>query len=201
MELVFVTHNHDKVREINHLLGDDFILKSLGDLGFSDDIPEINPTLEQNASAKAFYIYDRFFLDCFADDTGLEVDILNKQPGVYSGRFAELNSNIKFRNKKELTEANIDKLLGLLKDKESRKASFRTVISLIIGGEETRFEGVIRGEIIYERRGNEGFGYDPVFLPEGHRQTFGEMNIDEKNKFSHRSIAFRNMIEYLKRRK
>jgi XTP/dITP diphosphohydrolase len=198
MELVFVTNNNDKLKEINNLLGDSFILKSLKDLGFKDEIPEIYPTLEQNASAKAFYIYERFSVDCFADDTGLEVFSLNNQPGVFSGRFAELDKKEKFRNKQELSEANIDKLLKLLKDIDSRKARFRTVISLLIKGKETLFEGVINGEIIRERRGENGFGYDPVFIPEGFSQTFAEMTMDEKNKLSHRAIAFRKLVEYLK---
>jgi XTP/dITP diphosphohydrolase len=201
MELVFVTNNNDKLKEITNLLGDSFILKSLNDLGFKDEIPEIFPTLEENASAKAFYIYERFSVDCFADDTGLEVFSLNNQPGVFSGRFAELDKKEKFRNKKDLSEANIDKLLNLLTDIDSRKARFRTVISLLIEGKETLFEGAINGEIIRERRGDNGFGYDPVFVPEGFSQTFAEMTMDEKNKLSHRAIAFRKLVEYLKSRK
>jgi XTP/dITP diphosphohydrolase len=198
MELLFVTNNNDKLKEINNLLGDNFILKSLKDLGFKDEIPEIYPTLEQNASAKASYIYDRFSLDCFADDTGLEVFSLNNQPGVFSGRFAELDMKERYSNKKDLSEANIDKLLSLLKGIDSRKARFRTVIALIIDGKETLFEGAIAGEIIHERRGKNGFGYDPVFVPEGFGKTFAEMTMDEKNKLSHRAIAFRKLVDYLK---
>ncbi|MGF1584708.1 MAG: RdgB/HAM1 family non-canonical purine NTP pyrophosphatase [Bacteroidales bacterium] len=201
MELVFVTNNDDKLKEINNLLGDSFILKSLKDLGFSDEIPEIYPTLEQNASAKASFIYDRFSVNCFADDTGLEVFSLNNQPGVYSGRFAELDRKEKFRNKKDLSEANIAKLLTLMNDISSRKARFRTVIALIIEGKETLFEGTINGEIISERRGEKGFGYDPVFVPEGFGQTFAEMTMGEKNRLSHRAKAFRKLVDHLKSRK
>lgn len=201
MELVFVTNNDDKLKEINNLLGDSFILKSLKDLGFRDEIPEIYPTLEQNASAKASYIYDRFSVNCFADDTGLEVFSLNNQPGVYSGRFAELDRKEKFRNKKDLSEANIGKLLTLMNDIGSRKARFRTVIALIIEGKVTLFEGTINGEIIRERRGENGFGYDPVFVPEGFGQTFAEMTMGEKNRLSHRANAFRKLVDHLKSRK
>lgn len=201
MELVFVTNNDDKLKEINNLLGDSFILKSLKDLGFRDEIPEIYPTLEQNASAKASFIYDRFSVNCFADDTGLEVFSLNNQPGVYSGRFAELDRKEKFRNKKDLSEANIGKLLTLMNDIDSRKARFRTVIALIIEGKETLFEGTINGEIIRERRGEKGFGYDPVFVPEGFGQTFAEMTMGEKNRLSHRANAFRKLVDHLKSRK
>jgi XTP/dITP diphosphohydrolase len=197
MELVFATGNLNKLREVRNLLGASFILKSLADLEFTDDIPEIYPTIEQNASAKAFYINNRFSVNCFADDTGLEVYSLNNAPGVYSGRFAELGG-IKYQSTRELTEANIDKLLGLLKDKESRLARFRTVISLVIDGRETLFEGAVEGEIISERRGTEGFGYDPVFVPEGYSNTFAEISIDEKNRLSHRAIAFRKLVDYLK---
>ncbi len=200
MELVFVTGNIDKVREIDHLLGENFKIKYLKDLGFDEEIPEIYPTLEENASAKAFYIYERFKVDCFADDSGLEVEYLNNQPGVYSARFAEIEENIKFSSKKALTEANIEKLLSLLKGKDFRKARFRTVISLLLGGEEYRFEGAVEGEITEEKRGEEGFGYDPVFVPAGYGKTFAQMSLDEKNKISHRSIAFGKLVEFLSNR-
>ncbi len=201
MELVFVTGNIYKLREIQHLLGKDFKLKSLRDLGFEDEIPEIHPTLEQNAFAKASFIHDRFSVDCFADDTGLEVEILNNRPGVYSARFAEIDSDRKFKNSSELTEANIDKLLGMLKEKHSRKARFRTVISLILKGEEFLFEGISEGRITEEKRGEEGFGYDPVFVPEGYEKTFAEMTLGEKNKISHRARAFERLVDFLRSRK
>ena len=197
MELVFVTNNQGKLREIENLLGDCFDLRSLKDIGFEGDIPETNPTIEENASAKSYYIYDRFGTDCFADDTGLEVESLDNRPGVLSARFAEPYKSGMSGSKDEQTEANIDKLLGLLDGKASRKARFRTVISLIIEGRETLFEGVVNGEISHKRSGEGGFGYDPVFIPEGHKQTFAEMSLDEKNKISHRAIAFRKLVDHL----
>lgn len=200
MELVFVTTNEGKMKEISNLLKGGFQLKSLKDLGFDGEIPEINPTLEENASAKAFYIYERFQVNCFADDTGLEVEYLNNWPGVYSARFAEMEDNIKFASKKELTEANINKLLSLLKGKDFRKARFRTVISLILQGKEIRFEGMVKGEITEEKRGEGGFGYDPVFVPDGYDKTFAEMSLEEKNKISHRAIAFAKLVEFLNSR-
>jgi XTP/dITP diphosphohydrolase len=197
MELVFVTGNAGKLNEINNLLENRFRIKSLKDLGFQGEIPEIYPTLEENASAKAFYIFERFSVDCFADDTGLEVEYLNNMPGVYSARFAEIEDNIKFADNKQLVEANINKLLSLLKGKELRKARFRTVISLIIKGKEFRFEGAVSGNITEERRGEGGFGYDPVFIPDGHGKTFAEMSLDEKNKISHRAIALGKLTDFL----
>ncbi len=197
MELVFVTNNPGKFKEIDNLLGDKFRLKSLKDLNFNDNIPETCPTIEENATAKAFYIYNRLSVDCFADDTGLEVEALNNEPGVFSARYAELDGAKIFASRQEVTKANIEKLLKMLEDKHSRKARFRTVISLVLGGEESLFEGVVDGEIINEVRGNEGFGYDPVFVPIGYNRTFAEMNLDEKNRISHRAIAFRKLVEYL----
>ncbi|TVR70107.1 MAG: RdgB/HAM1 family non-canonical purine NTP pyrophosphatase [Marinilabiliales bacterium] len=197
MELVFATNNPGKLREIEDLLGSDFRLRSLKDIGFEGDIPETNPTLEENASAKAFFIYNRYSVSCFADDTGLEVEALNNEPGVYSARYAELDGNAVFGSRGELTVANIDKLLRLLKDKNSRKARFRTVISLVLDGAEHLFEGVAPGMIIDERRGAEGFGYDPVFVPEGSSRTFAEMSLGEKNRISHRAIAFRKLVSFL----
>jgi XTP/dITP diphosphohydrolase len=200
MELVFVTGNEGKKKEIANLLDKNITLKYLGDLGFEDEIPEIYPTLEENATAKAFYIYERFAVDCFADDTGLEVEVLNNQPGVFSARFAEVDGNIKFANVKALTEANIDKLLSLLRGKDSRKARFRTVISLVLKGKEFFFEGKAEGYIAEERRGEGGFGYDPVFIPAGSDLTFAEMSLQEKNRISHRAIAFNKLVEFLNNR-
>ncbi|MFO7923984.1 MAG: RdgB/HAM1 family non-canonical purine NTP pyrophosphatase [Bacteroidales bacterium] len=198
MDLVFATNNPNKIREINNLLDDSFNLLGLEDIGFQGEIPETNPTLEENASAKAFFIYEKFSVDCFADDTGLEVEALNNQPGVYSARYAEIDGRKKFNSRRELTEANIEKLLSLLKGRNNRKARFRTVISLVIGGEELRFEGIVRGKIIDEKRGESGFGYDPVFIAEGQNRTFAEISLDEKNRISHRAIAFRKLVDYLK---
>lgn len=198
MDLVFATNNPNKIREINNLLDDSFNLLGLEDIGFQGEIPETNPTLEENASAKAFFIYEKFSVDCFADDTGLEVEALNNQPGVYSARYAEIDGRKKFNSRRELTEANIEKLLSLLKGRNNRKARFRTVISLVVGGEELRFEGIVRGKIIDEKRGESGFGYDPVFIAEGQNRTFAEISLDEKNWISHRAIAFRKLVDYLK---
>jgi XTP/dITP diphosphohydrolase len=197
MELVFVTGNAGKLNEIKNLLENRFTIKSLKDLGFEGEIPEIYPTLEENASAKAFYIFERFSVDCFADDTGLEVEYLNNKPGVYSARFAEIEDNIKFADNEQLVEANINKLLNLLNGKKLRKARFRTVISLILRGKEFRFEGTVSGNITEERRGEGGFGYDPVFIPDGHGKTFAEMSLDEKNKISHRAIALGKLTDFL----
>ncbi len=198
MELVFATNNPDKLSEIKDLLGHEFVLRSLKDIGFDGDIPETYPTIEGNASAKAFFIYNRYSVNCFADDTGLEVEALGNEPGVYSARYAAIDGSTEFKSREELTRANIRKLLQLLEGKESRKARFRTVISLVIDGEEQIFEGVARGEIIYEERGAKGFGYDPVFVPEGGTRTFAEMSLEEKNRISHRANAFRKLVNYLK---
>lgn len=188
MELIFATNNANKVREINEVLGNSFTLNSLRDYCFTDDIPETSDTLEGNALQKARYVYERIGKDVFADDTGLEVEVLDGQPGVHSARFAGENKD---------PEANIDKLLMMLEGKTNRKARFRTVIALITDGEEHLFEGIVNGEIISERRGTDGFGYDPVFVPENGGLTFAEMPLHEKNKISHRARAFGKLKEFL----
>jgi len=188
MQLVFATNNPNKLREINHILGDSFQLLSLRDLNIEDDIPENEPTLEGNALHKARYINRLVNLDVFADDTGLEIDALNGRPGVHSARFA---------GEAKDSNANIDKVLGLLGSETDRRARFRTVIALIIDGKEFLFEGTAEGKIITEKRGNEGFGYDPVFVPEGETRTFAEMPLSEKNLISHRSRAFEKLRIFL----
>ena len=188
MELLFASNNSHKVTEINNILGNSFVLKGLKDAGITEDIPETAPTLEGNALQKARYVYEKTGRDVFADDTGLEVGSLNGMPGVNSARFAGENKD---------SDANIDKLLLMLKGKENRKARFRTVIALIIGGEEHLFEGIVEGTIISDRSGREGFGYDPVFLPEGRDITFAEMPLTEKNKISHRARAFEKLRAFL----
>lgn len=188
MELLFASNNSHKVTEINNILGNSFVLKGLKDAGITEDIPETAPTLEENALQKARYVYKKTGRDVFADDTGLEVESLNGMPGVNSARFAGENKD---------SDANIDKLLLMLKGKENRKARFRTVIALIIGGEEHLFEGIVEGTIISDRRGREGFGYDPVFVPEGRDITFAEMPLTEKNKISHRARAFEKLRAFL----
>lgn len=187
--LIFATNNKHKIEEAKHILHDKYKLVSLSELGFSDDIPETEPTLEGNASLKAWFIYNKFKTDCFADDTGLEVDALNGEPGVYSARYAGDTHDFYL---------NTSKLLANLDGQTNRKARFRTVVSLIITGIETRFEGILEGIIINERKGNHGFGYDPVFLPQGYSQTIAEMPPDLKNKISHRALAMQKMADFLK---
>ena len=188
MQLVFATNNPNKLREINHILGDSFQLLSLRDLNIEDDIPENEPTLEGNALHKARYINRLVNLDVFADDTGLEIDALNGRPGVHSARFA---------GEAKDSNANIDKVLALLGPETDRRARFRTVIALIINGEELLFEGKVEGNILNEKRGIEGFGYDPVFVPEGENRTFAQMSLSEKNLISHRARAFEKLRIFL----
>lgn len=186
--LIFATNNQHKVAEIRAVLGNRFHIIPLQEAGIDIDIPEPHDTLEANAQEKSQTIHRLTGQDCFSEDTGLEVPALNGEPGVKSARYAgDVRS----------FDANIDKLLGKLKGKTDRSARFRTVISLILGGEEYRFEGVCPGRIIDERKGNEGFGYDPVFVPEGSDRTFAEMSMEEKNKFSHRKKAMEKMIAFL----
>jgi XTP/dITP diphosphohydrolase len=188
MKLVFATNNSHKIEEISHLLGDSFVLKSLKDIEINDDIPEDYHTLEENALFKARYINKLTGMNVFADDTGLEIDALNGRPGVHSARFAGVARNF---------EANIDKVLLLMTGITDRKARFRTVIALIFNGAEYLFEGKVDGTIITERRGKQGFGYDPVFVPDGKNKTFAEMTLDEKNTISHRANAFKKLKEFL----
>jgi XTP/dITP diphosphohydrolase len=188
MKLVFATNNLHKIEEISDLLGDSFILKSLKDLEIYEEIPEDFHTLEENALFKARFINKLTGMNVFADDTGLEIDALNGRPGVHSARFAGPGKNF---------EANIDKVLLLMAGTKDRRARFRTVIALIMNGSEYLFEGKVEGNILTERRGKQGFGYDPVFVPDGKNKTFAEMNLDEKNTISHRAIAFIKLKEFL----
>ena len=179
-KFVFATNNIHKLREVAAIVGHQIELLSLNDIGCHDDIPETSDTLEGNALLKARYVYERYHTNCFADDTGLEVEALGGAPGVYSARYAGEGHN---------SEENIKKLLHELEGKDNRKARFRTVFALIINGKEHLFEGIVRGEIIARKRGTSGFGYDPVFVPEGFTQTFAEMSDGQKNKISHRALA------------
>lgn len=188
-KLVFATNNAHKLDEIRAILGNKMEILSLNDINCHADIPETADTLEGNAALKAQYIYKNFGLDCFADDTGLEVEALNGAPGIYSARYAGGEGHD--------SEANMKKLLAEMEGKENRKARFRTAICLIEDGKEHLFEGIVNGEIIQERRGGSGFGYDPVFVPEGYTETFAEMGNDEKNKISHRARAVAKLCDYL----
>lgn len=194
-KLVIATNNLHKVEEIKSKLGNHFNFLTLKDIGCFDEIPEDHETLEENAIQKARYIFNKYGLDCIADDTGLEVEALNGRPGVYSARYSEKDSpNLP----KELrAKANVEKLLSELKNHENRKAAFKTIICLIENGKEQCFEGKVDGAIINEIKGDMGFGYDPVFCPEGYAITFAQMPLDEKNKISHRGRALDKLASYL----
>ena len=190
MKIVFVTNNQHKLDEIKNILGQEFNIVSLNDIGCHDDIPETGDTLEENASQKSNYIASRYALDCFADDTGLEVDALGGQPGVHSARYAEETDHD--------SQANMAKLLDKLGNNNNRKARFRTVISLIVHGKEYRFEGIVEGRIAHQPRGVRGFGYDPVFIPDGYDKSFAELGDEVKNQISHRARAVRKLAEHIK---
>lgn len=187
--LVFATNNQNKVTEVRSILKGNFNILSLSEAGIDIDIPEPFNTIKENACEKARVINKLIKKDCFAEDTGLEVVSLNGEPGVKSARYAGENRSF---------ENNIDKLLGNLSNKKNREAQFRTVVCLIIGGKEKLFEGICKGSIIAERRGTSGFGYDPVFIPDGSTNTFAEMSMTEKNIFSHRRIAIEKLTTFLK---
>lgn len=188
MKIVFATNNAHKLDEVRQVVGDKFTLVSLRECGIVEDIPENEPTLEGNALAKARYIYERTGADCFADDTGLEVDALGGEPGVRSARYATDGHD---------DEANKRLLLERLQGVENRAAQFRTAVALIMGGKEYLFEGIVRGQIATEQHGEGGFGYDPLFVPEGYDRTFAQMSAEEKNAISHRGRAVRKLAEFL----
>ena len=232
-QIVFATNNKHKLEEIRSILGDDFEVLSLSDIGCHEDIPETSDTLEGNAMQKAQYVFDKYGYDCFADDTGLEVDALGGEPGIYSARYAALDGDNSISHD---SEANMAKLLRKLEGVENRKARFRTVIALITHpqslpkggksdmisvnkgnqtslpsggieggynpshreGQRVGFEGIVNGSIISERRGGEGFGYDPIFQPEGYDRTFAELGSEIKNHISHRARAVEKLAHYLK---
>lgn len=187
-KLVFATNNFNKIKEIKALVPDHIELLSLNDIGCIEDIPETSATIEGNALQKAQYVKEKYGYDCFADDTGLEVESLNGAPGVYSARYA---------GEEKDNQANINKLLKELSGKTNRKARFKTVIALVLNNKEYTFEGICNGNIISEKRGEEGFGYDPVFQPEGYSTTFAEMSLREKSEISHRGRATRKLVEFL----
>jgi len=188
MTLVFASNNEHKIKEIKSLLGDSFRLLSLHDINISEDIPEEEPLIEGNALAKARYVNNASGLNVFADDTGLEIAALDGLPGVHSARFAGEDKD---------SSENIKKVLYMLGTNGNREARFRTVIALILDKKEYLFEGIVNGKIIYEKRGTMGFGYDPIFVPEGNHLTFAEMDLTEKNKVSHRAKAFNKLKEFL----
>ncbi len=188
--LVFATNNLHKLEEIKKLLGDRYNILSLSDIGFSGDIPEDADNLVDNALQKVKFIYDKYNCNCFADDTGLEVDALGGEPGVYSARYAGEPADSK---------RNLEKLMKNMKNVSNRVARFRTVIALIFDKKEYIFHGVAEGEITTEKRGKEGFGYDPVFQPEGYNQTFAEMPLEMKNPISHRGKASAELLKFLKK--
>jgi XTP/dITP diphosphohydrolase len=188
MKLVFATQNENKAQEIQSLLPEYFKIITLKDIRCFDEIPETAETLEGNSLLKASFISETYNLNCFADDTGLEIEALDNRPGVYSARYA---------GPEKSAAANINKVLLELEGKTARNAQFRTLITLILNKSTFTFEGIVRGEIISEKRGENGFGYDPIFVPEGEIRTFAEMSLEEKNKHSHRARAFQKMIEFL----
>lgn len=188
--LVFATNNENKIKEIKEVLKNNFEILGLKDINCNDDLPETGTTLKDNALQKAQYIYDKFNINCFADDTGLEVEALNGAPGVYSARYAGPDKS---------AEDNMNLLLKKLEGVEKRNARFVTVIALIINGEKYFFEGEVKGLITKTKSGNKGFGYDPVFKPDGYDCTFAEMTLEEKNKISHRAIAMKKLVNFIKK--
>lgn len=196
-QLVFATANQNKVKEIQLLIPQSIQLQSLGDIGVTEDIPETQPTIEGNASQKAFYVYEKYHKNCFADDTGLEIEALDNRPGVLSARYAGEAKN---------ADDNMRKILEEMQGVTNRKARFKTIISLVVDGNETQFEGIVNGTILTEKRGSNGFGYDPIFAPDifslsfaggSGQRSFAEMELAEKNKISHRALAVNKLVDYL----
>ena len=191
-KLIFATNNQHKLEEVKAILGAQFTVLGLSDIGCMEDIPETADTLEGNARLKAKYVYEKYGIDCFADDTGMEVKALNGEPSVFSARYAGEGKN---------SHDNMNKVLQKLDGISNRSARFRTVIILIRNGKEFSFEGIISGNIAEKPRGKGGFGYDPIFVPEGYLTTFGQLNADIKNKISHRAIAVNKLADFLKNAK
>ena len=189
MELIIASQNQNKLVEFKKILGDKINLFSLSDIGLNQEIPENEKTIKKNAMFKAKFVNIQTGKNVFADDTGLEIDSLNGEPGVYSARYSGVERN---------SDKNIELVLRKLKNKSNRNSRFKTIISLILDGKSVNFEGVVEGKITEEKRGSNGFGYDPIFQPNGYASTFGEMSLKEKNKISHRSIAINKMVQYLK---
>jgi XTP/dITP diphosphohydrolase len=190
MQLVFASNNKNKIKEIQLLVSDTIQILSLEEIGCTEDIPETADTIEGNAILKANYVTEKFGFNCFADDSGLEVDALNGEPGVFSARYAGEPKN---------DENNIDKLLANLKEIKNKKANFKTVICLNLNGKQQLFTGIINGQIIAERVGTNGFGYDPIFVADGYQKTFAELTLEEKSNISHRGIAVKQLITFLQK--
>lgn len=188
MELVFATNNQHKLEEISHILDQQFNIVSLKDIGCYEDIPETAATLQGNALLKTRYVHEKYRRDCFADDTGLEIDALEGKPGVYSARYAGPGHD---------HQKNMDKVLAEMSGKKNRNARFRTVIALILADKEYLFEGIVNGSILTEKNGDKGFGYDPIFQPEGYEISFAEMDLKTKNDISHRGNAVRKLVDFL----
>ncbi len=194
-EIIMATNNAHKLEEVRQILGDEFLVKGLAEIGCHEDIPETADSLEGNAIQKAQYVHDHYGVDCFADDTGLEVAVLGGAPGVYTARFGAMNGYGESHN----ADANIQCLLDKLEEAEDRSARFRTVVALVQNGEEHLFEGIVEGEILLQKVGEGGFGYDPVFAPlEGNGLAFAQMSAEAKNAISHRGRAIMNLVEFLK---
>jgi XTP/dITP diphosphohydrolase len=189
MKLVFATNNKHKLEEVGDIIGNAYELLSLKDIGCFDELPETQNTIEGNALQKAKFVFNKFGVNCFADDTGLEIEALNGEPGVYSARYAGESCNF---------DDNIDKVLKKMIGVSNRNALFKTVISLIIDGQDHQFTGIVNGIILTERRGTSGFGYDPIFMPRGFPGTYAELSSAEKNKISHRGVATRKLCDFLK---
>ena len=198
-EIVFATNNGHKLKEIKTLLKPNFNVLGLSEKGIHEDIPEDHFTLQENAYQKAEYIFKNFGISCFADDTGLEIDALNGEPGVFSARYSRMGDPV--YPELDVTEGNIKKVLGKLDGQSNRKSRFKTVIALILDGKSYFFEGKVDGNITEFTSGVDGFGYDPIFMPENFNQTFAEMNIEEKNLISHRAIAVSKLVDFLNQSK
>ncbi len=192
MKLVFATNNPNKLAEIRMLVPSSIEILSLKDISCNEELPENSDNLEDNASQKAYFVYDNYAYNCFADDTGLEIEALDGRPGVYSARYAGEDC---------VAEDNMQKVIGEMQGEDNRDACFRTIISLVIDGKEFQFEGQVDGQIIPEKWGGKGFGYDPIFLPDGFEESFAQMSVQRKNEISHRGLAVKQLIEFLKKRR
>lgn len=190
MKLCFATNNAHKITEVQQLLGDTFDIVSLQDIGCTEELPETQNTLEGNSAQKARFVFEHYQVDCYADDTGLEIQALQGEPGVYSARYAGPQRD---------SQANMQKVLDRLEGRINRQAQFRTVITLILSGKEYTFEGIASGTIAEAPSGHQGFGYDPIFIPEGYQQSFAEMPLEEKNQISHRGKAVQQLVDFLQK--